>query len=86
MIQDIASYPVNVSLFGTNAVMLEADFLTYLIKQLGFDIHDSSQPYFAYGFSKNVLLLGSSMDRRTMKVLTLMLGVLMLLLSHNGLN
>jgi len=85
MIQDVAPYPVNVGLFDTNAVMLEADFLTYLIKQPGFDIHNSSQSYFAYRFFKNVLLPGNSMDRRTMKVLTLMLGVLVLLLSHNSL-
>jgi hypothetical protein len=86
MIQNIASYPVNVGLFGTNAVMLEADFLTHLIKQLGFDIHDSSQPYFVYLWilQKTCCFLEAARIELTL-VLTLMLGVLVLFLSHNGL-
>ena len=52
MEQDKAANSVDIGLFGTNALMLEADFLTYLIKQLGFDIHNFSQSYFAYRFFK----------------------------------
>ena len=40
MKQDVAPDPIHVGLLGADAVVLEADFCTNVIEQLGLDIHN----------------------------------------------